>query len=250
MARWRQTPDHGGMVAVLSRYETRHEAHAALYTHRHRGAYAALVLDGGYLQSCVEGPVPCVPGTLLLHPRFHAHGNRFERGGARVANLQLPHAWPIRRLSALRVANLREAAQVFTHADLPALQALAAASVPIDCELLPWQAAMRAALRDSERPVADIAAELGVSAAHASRALQRSFGMGPLALRRELRWQRALDLLEGDASLATVAADAGFADQSHLSRVVRAHSGSTPARLRREIKSGQYDTGPVLLQSS
>lgn len=238
------------MGAATTSYETRHTGHAALGTHRHRDAYAALVLDGSYLQPCVEGPYQCAPGTLLLHPRFHAHGNRFGRGGARVANLDLPDPRGDRGLNVLQVPDLRDAARIFAHADLPALRDLVRASVPAACAPIPWQAAMLAALRDSERPVAEIAGALGVSPAHASRAMQRAYGMGPLALRRELRWRRALGLLHGDASLATVAADAGFADQSHLNRVARAHSGSTPARLRRQIKSGQDADAAALLQSA
>ena len=238
------------MPARPASYQTRHAGHAALDTHRHRGAYAALVLDGAYLQPCLEGPFACAPGTLLLHPRFHAHGNRFGRGGARVANLDLHDARPERGLQVLRVPDLREAARVFAHADLPALRDLVRASAPVACDPLPWQVAMLAALRDGDAPVARIAAALGVSPAHASRAMQRAYGMGPLALRRELRWRHALGLLGGDAPLATVAGDAGFADQSHLTRVARACSGSTPARLRRQIKSGQYETPSMLLQSA
>jgi AraC-like DNA-binding protein len=36
----------------------------------------------------------------------------------------------------------------------------------------------------------------------------------------------------GERDLARMAADLGFADQSHLCRVVRAETGTTPAALR------------------
>ncbi|MGO4777128.1 hypothetical protein AB4084_16750 [Lysobacter sp. 2RAB21] len=36
--------------------------------------------------------------------------------------------------------------------------------------------------------------------------------------------------------MAEVAAAAGFADQSHLHRIVVAHAGCTPMRLRQQIK--------------
>ena len=58
--------------------------------------------------------------------------------------------------------------------------------------------------------------------AHASRAFLRSHGMPPQLLRRELRCRRALALLAGDAPMAEVAAPAGFSDQSHLNRTLRA----------------------------
>jgi AraC-like DNA-binding protein len=39
-------------------------------------------------------------------------------------------------------------------------------------------------------------------------------------------------LAAGDGDLGRLAADTGFADQSHLCRVVRAETGSTPRALR------------------
>ncbi len=77
-----------------------------------------------------------------------------------------------------------------------------------------------------------IARRIGVSAAYASRALLRSHGMGPQALRRELRFRHALALLDSGDRLADIAQQAGFADQSHMTRTVRAHSGLTPSQLR------------------
>ena len=48
-----------------------------------------------------------------------------------------------------------------------------------------------------------------------------------------LRARRALERLAGgDRDLARLAADTGFADQSHLCRVLRAETGATPAALR------------------
>jgi AraC-like DNA-binding protein len=106
-------------------------------------------------------------------------------------------------------------------------------------EIRDWHKAFLKALSDSDESVGSIARQLGVSAAHASRDLQTSFGIPPQALRRELRWRRSLELLSTTASLRDIAAACGFADQSHLTRVVRAHSGLTPARLREHIKSVQ-----------
>ena len=60
-------------------FETRHDASDVLRTHRHGGAYAALVLDGSHVEASADGPIECTPGTLVLHPRWHAHGNRFGR---------------------------------------------------------------------------------------------------------------------------------------------------------------------------
>ena len=76
------------------------------------------------------------------------------------------------------------------------------------------------------------------------RDLGASHGMSPRALCREARRRRALGLLHGDATLAGIAAQAGFADQSHFSRTCRLQAGTTPTALRRQIKCVQDLDGP------
>ncbi|MCG2599473.1 AraC family transcriptional regulator [Achromobacter insuavis] len=64
------------------------------------------------------------------------------------------------------------------------------------------------------------------------------FGYGPKMLERILRLQRFIALLRGPAGLplARLAADAGYADQAHLSREVRALCGMTPSALREQAR--------------
>ncbi|HSI56951.1 MAG TPA: helix-turn-helix domain-containing protein, partial [Ideonella sp.] len=102
-----------------------------------------------------------------------------------------------------------------------------------------WQAALVQALAEGDEPVGWIARRLGVSLAHASRSIRSAYGLAPQALRRELRWRRALALLAGDAPLAQIAASSGFADQSHFTRTTRLCAGLTPAALRRQINCVQ-----------
>ncbi|QQP97676.1 helix-turn-helix domain-containing protein [Lysobacter enzymogenes] len=229
-------------------YRTRHERNAALATHRHRDAYVALVLDGDYTESSLDGPLPCAPGTLVLHPPFHAHGDRFGRSGASAVNLELSaiatpgvvadagfaaRAW--------RVHDLREAREVFERAPQRLAELLACATPQAAAALPDWQGELLRRMAEDEREIAELARELGVSAEHASRALGRSFGMSPRALRREARWRRALQLLGAPMPLVQVAAAAGFADQSHLHRIVVAHAGCTPLQLRRQLAQERLD---------
>ena len=55
--------------------------------------------------------------------------------------------------------------------------------------------------------------------------------MGPKAVARVLRFERALRLLREGRALADVAYDCGFADQPHLNREFRALGGSTPGEV-------------------
>ncbi|MGI5291274.1 helix-turn-helix domain-containing protein [Nonomuraea polychroma] len=75
---------------------------------------------------------------------------------------------------------------------------------------------------------------LEVSPYRLSRAFTRELGISLTHYRNRVRVGRALDRLEnGEPSLATLAADLGFADQAHLTRTIRRHVGHTPTALRR-----------------
>jgi methylphosphotriester-DNA--protein-cysteine methyltransferase len=80
---------------------------------------------------------------------------------------------------------------------------------------------------------ADTADALGWTTRTLHRRCLAAFGYGPATLRRVLRFRRALTLLDGGVAPAEVAARAGYADQPHLSREVRALAGTAPAQLGR-----------------
>ncbi|MEU9505009.1 AraC family transcriptional regulator [Micromonospora sp. NPDC048170] len=81
----------------------------------------------------------------------------------------------------------------------------------------------------------DVAREVGASPHHLSRVFHRVTGSSLTAYRNRLRVRAVLDTLaEADGRpLRAVAAEHGFADQAHLTRVVRDHVGHPPAHLRR-----------------
>jgi AraC-like DNA-binding protein len=73
-----------------------------------------------------------------------------------------------------------------------------------------------------------LAEEVGWSRRHLAARWRRDVGMGPKAVARVLRFQRAVQLLRDGGALADVAYDCGYADQPHLNREFRALGGSTP----------------------
>ena len=217
-------------------YETRHGRNASLPIHRHRRAYAALVVDGSYLESSIDGPFDCLPGTLIIHPEYHAHGDRFGAVGARVLNVPLDGRVGGDAARPLRVAGLREARRILERHPARIDEVLALATACPVRSLPAWHRELMRALREGEEPIGRTAVRIGISAAHASRDLLRWYGMSPRALRREWRCRRALRLLSTREKLADIAADCGFADQSHLTRTVRSVTGLPPAQWRRHIK--------------
>jgi AraC-like DNA-binding protein len=73
--------------------------------------------------------------------------------------------------------------------------------------------------------VRGMADELGLSERQLHRRCLATFGYGPKTVQRVLRFQAALQDARAGRRLADVAADAGYADQAHMSREVRELAG-------------------------
>jgi AraC family transcriptional regulator len=90
---------------------------------------------------------------------------------------------------------------------------------------------------DQRIEVTDLANLTGRSAFHFIRVFTRSVGMTPHRYVIHLRLQAALRRVrEGRMSLAEIAADTGFADQSHLSRWIRRVHGIAPSEFASPAK--------------
>ncbi|MBG6080645.1 AraC-like DNA-binding protein [Rubrivivax gelatinosus] len=209
----------------------------AIARHRHQGAYAALVLEGRYLEAGEGGRWQVEPGDVLVHPAFSIHADWVGRGGAQVVNLplrsagRLPPAFRARDPQALLdLADRGQAIELPEHADaLPPLQH-------------DWPDALAAALRaDPGLPLKTWSRHAGLAPATLSRGFAAAYGVTPARYRADLRLARALERLTGPEPLVQLALALGYADQAHLSRAVRAATGMTPRQLR---QSNPFKTRP------
>ena len=84
-------------------------------------------------------------------------------------------------------------------------------------------------------PLSEMAATAGLSVSQFSRQFKVTSGVAPhrFLLRERLR-QAALMLRTGSTPIADIAVRCGFSHQEHLTRVMRAHLGTTPGALRRD----------------
>ena len=103
--------------------------------------------------------------------------------------------------------------------------ALASRSAP-DPAVLAITAGLRAGW-----PVDAVAHAIGLSARQLHRRCLPAFGYGPKTLGRILRMRRAVALAQDGLALAQVAATTGYADQAHLTREVKALTGTPPGAL-------------------
>jgi AraC family transcriptional regulator len=105
----------------------------------------------------------------------------------------------------------------------------------------PWLRLVRERLEEefaSPCRVRDLAALAGVHPVHLARRFRTEFGLSVLEYLRTVRVRSAVrELADADRPLSEVALGAGFADQSHLTRVLRATTGLTPRRYRELARS-------------
>jgi transcriptional regulator GlxA family with amidase domain len=87
--------------------------------------------------------------------------------------------------------------------------------------------------------VVQLARQTAVSPHHLSRIFAAETGQTISAYRNCLRARIALErVAAGERSLARIAADLGFADHAHLTRVVRRQAGAPPSNLREVLRFG------------
>ncbi len=80
----------------------------------------------------------------------------------------------------------------------------------------------------------DLAGRLAISERQLRRRFERTIGLRPWSYARIARVQRAVRLaLQNGWTWTAVAYEAGFSDQAHLAREVRALTGYRPSRLIR-----------------
>jgi AraC family transcriptional regulator len=217
------------------------------------------VIAGAFEEVGTDRCEPATPGTVLLHPADDEHGDRFGPSGATCINVSPSAAW----LEAMRKEDLFGAYRAF-HGDI-ALQmgnaircglgardtagrlALEAATLALFSEAAPREpccegsgAWVRRVCDDIRREpcaewsLAGIAATARVHPMHVARTFRRRVGvsLGQFVRAERLAWARAA-LSASDTSLATIAIDAGFYDESHFIRAFRRHFGATPGSYRR-----------------
>ena len=172
-----------------------------------------------------------VPLADLLPRPARAAAARLEAGEAPLPVLaalaqRLPGAPPDRAVTTLRAALAPDAADARPpRAACLGLMRPATAANRRDGELRArWPGSTGGS-------VAALADALGCTPRSVHRRCLAAFGYGPAVLRRVLRFRLAAALLHAGLAPAEVAARAGYADQPHLSREVRALAGASPCQL-------------------
>jgi len=230
-----------GASERLRPFVTRHAAGARTTLHRHSAPYVAFVLEGGYEERSIDGLWRCEAGNLVIHPPMHLHVNDFTGHRSRVLNFILPSKTPAQAAHSYGVWRPRDPDAVRRLNGLAAdeIAEVLAGAVPA-MPIAPGSALSGMAERLASDPrcrIGDRQNHPATTREHASRAFRRHFGFPPSVFRSEQRFRAALQLLaDFTRSLVSVALDAGYADQAHLTRDFRARTGASPGAFRRALR--------------
>ncbi|NNF13762.1 MAG: helix-turn-helix transcriptional regulator [Gemmatimonadetes bacterium] len=240
---------------------------ADLCRHTHDRAVFAVAIEGSIDSRMSRHALECDVTTIWTEPAGEVHENRVGDRGSRVLAI-LPEADEtilgpcaplLDEVNHLRHAGVtglaRRMLSEMKEVDGPsrltlhglALEALAIAlrarSTTDGGRPMPgWLVAARDLVHDRFRDsleIAEIAGVVGVDASRLARAFRTHFGVPLGRYQRRLRIQWAAEQLRStEAPLSMVAVDAGFYDQSHLTRHFRRQMGRTPGAYRIERRNG------------
>lgn len=245
-----------------------------LPSHYHERACFALVLEGSVEKLFARGSHTSVAGSVVTMPAEERHVDRFEargahmlvvepdadEGGERLERLLEPCGAVLEQINHYRDGNIIQMGwRIYREIQDPdTISCLAVSGLVL--EMLARAARSHKAPISENRPpawlvqtreylhahfngsfqIADVAEAVGVHPVHLARTFREHYGTSPSSYLRRLRvnWVAA-QLEQSDKPLSYLAEHAGFADQSHLTRLFKRQTGVTPGQYRQELNPGR-----------
>jgi AraC family transcriptional regulator len=238
--------------------------------HSHKCSYISFLLCGSYKEQVGSQIVEVQRHDILFHEEAETHSDYFGAQGGRILSLELPARWLDRlrelhllvdKSARLRGTSVKVLARTmyahFVGADPESELMVEALAI----ELLAHLPKSRTPARPHQpnrwlRQVADLihqsfrepvslsnlASVAGVHPVHLAREFRRAFGRSVGEYVRALRIEFACrQLAETDRSLAEIALEAGYADQSHFGRAIMQATGLSPSAYRRRFQDYNDD---------
>ena len=228
--------------------------------HSHQSAHFIFVLEGRYVLASDAGEREVPPRSLIFVPAGTTHRNYPRTLNTRILTISISDS---QIEQAQDIVRLPQRESDFQHGEIGFL------TTRLEAECSSWRdtspltaaglclellaaTADRAEVKDGKPPrwlqaarellhdhcsetmsIADVAKAAGVHPIHLSRTFRKFFRCTPGDYLRQCRLERAASLLRlGHRSLAQVACESGFSDQSQLSKAFRQRLGTTPGEFR------------------
>lgn len=222
------------MGLVWNSHRTRHGRHEHLGRHLHSRPYAAVVLEGAYVEAGDTGRHRVNAGEVIRHEAFESHLNRFEVQRAEV--LVLAFDW--REAAVIgRVRDPDGIARLAEYDPTQAAGSLMEQFLPLARQADDWPDRLAAALIETPAlSLREWASGQGLHPGSLSRGFHQQFGITPAEFRCIAKFHRARALLAGGhRRLAEIAIEAGFSDQPHMARELKRRSGWTATELASKL---------------
>jgi AraC family transcriptional regulator len=238
--------------------ETTYSAGERLRSHAHELPHLCLVLEGEYLETVQSRSLYRLPMSLSFLPAGCPHDEAHRTAGR---HFLIEVAAPLLDGTELAccssptslddAAASRTAARLYYHFRSPT--SLDQQQVADDIvELVshtgegtgsvhtPWVQRTRAMVHDGFRgrlTLSMLAEDARVHPVHLAQSFRRSFRCTVGEYVRQLRVRYACaELIRSDRPISVIALEAGFSDQSHLTRCFRRLIGTSPGRYRRVVR--------------
>lgn len=232
--------------------------------HYHEHAYFTFIIEGKVLEGNQKETYHCAAGDLLFHHWQEPHYNSKPKGFTRGFHVELNNEWFLRydlpinmiegsvqmkdprlklAMSGVFAAMKQggENISAIIDSELIGLFGIAARSPQIKYTGYPhWVKHLNELLHDApdsyQLQLSEIARIVNIHPVHLSRTFPIYFGCSFSKYIRLIKLQKATQLLaDKRQSLAQIAADCGFADQSHFIRHFKTIRQMTPLTYRRLI---------------
>lgn len=236
-------------------YESTYTPETKLPPHYHDVAAMMFATAGSFDEIAGRRTFHCDTFDVMVRPAGEAHVNRYgEKQTSCVIVHVAAEVFPtlgsaaqlfenMLMLPRPRVASVaqRIASELHVHDDVARLvveglllEMIGMAARPARGAAPKWLERAREAMHGHERPsLNDVAAAAGVHPSTLVRVFRAHYGCSPGEYLRNVRLEAAKSaLLSSDRTIADIALDAGFYDQSHFTNAFRRYTGMTPARFR------------------
>lgn len=240
-------------------FETVYTRPMQVPSHEHDHPYITILLRGHYREPDRRGESYFVPFSAVFHPARVRHSGIVDELGCEFFTLELDSSWmgamginlpvesvfdwhgerilwPMLRLfreyrDSEEQSSLTMESLIFEIVSAVTRNGQNATVIPVHRWRL-LQEKIHDSFRESIR-VRDLASAAGIHPVHVARLFRRYTGVTPGEYLQQLRVQEACRLMqEPRRSLGEIAFESGFADQSHMNRVVRRFVHCSPGSLR------------------
>ena len=238
--------------------EIRHDPGDQLPVHFHVLPYFCFVHAGSLRERCSSTENLCQSGAAIFNPPFLEHSDTISQKGARCVVAELSTQWTSSYFDgvaqgAWRTLGSPTASWVGSRLLAEMERPDSASSIAVTGLVLTMIAELNRApairnraphwlrsaanrLRDEwayPPPIASLAEAAGIHPVYFARVFRKEFQCTPgeFVRRRRIEWARD-QLSSGTRSISEIAHAAGFADQSHLVRTFKRHTGLTPSAYR------------------